>query len=177
MLTTPLPSQIDVRKLVTKGTEISVQAPLSSLPRISDLLADNSGSIAVKLQFYVDEERFRRVDGQVEGRVKRICQRCLEPMDVEVSSSFQLAVVWSEENAERLPSYIDPLIVGEELVDLADVVSEEMILSLPFVSYHAPADCSQAVGFVSKDAAVDEVVAKEAKPNPFQVLENLKFDK
>jgi uncharacterized protein len=178
MLTTPLPSQIDIRKLVTKGVEISVQAPLSSLPRVADLLADVDGSLSVKLQFYSDDERFRRVDGQLLGSVNMTCQRCLAPMAVEVDGQFNLAVVWSERDAERLPSYLEPLIVGEELIDLADVVSEELILGLPFVSYHNPADCSQQVGYVSGDTdAFNKAIEDAAADNPFQVLEKMKFDK
>jgi uncharacterized protein len=178
MLTTPLPSQIDIRKLVTKGVEISVQAPLSSLPRIADLLADVGGSLAVKLQFYSDDQRFRRVDGQLQGSVNMTCQRCMTPMVVDVDSQFNLAVVWSEEDAERLPASLEPLIVGEELVNLADIVSDELILGLPFVSYHSPTDCSQPVGYVSGDAgALKKALEEAAADNPFQVLEKMKFDK
>lgn len=178
MLTAPLPSQIDIRKWVVKGADISAEVPLSSLPRIADLLADSGGSIAVQLHFYVDEERFRRVDGHVKGSVKLTCQRCLEPMAVNVDCEFQLAIVWSEERAQGLPKRLEPLIVGEELVDLADVVSDELILSLPYVNYHDPADCSMSVGYESSDPGIkDKVVVDDARENPFQVLEKLKFDK
>ena len=183
MLTAPLPSQIDIRKLVVKGVEISAQAPVSSLPRIVDLLANDSGSIAVNLQFYRDEGRFRRIDGRLTGLVELICQRCLEPMPVTVDSQFSLGIVWSEKDAERLPKSLEPLIVGEELVDLADIVSEELILSLPYVNYHSAADCQQQVGYSSVDPDPAAVIKAKAdaenaeRDNPFNVLEKLKFDK
>ena len=188
MLTAPLPSQIDIRKLVVKGAEISANPPISSLPRIADLLAeDDSGtavrenSLAVNLQFYIDDERKRRVDGQITGTVYMTCQRCLEPMPVAVDVQFELGIVWSEEDAERLPKTLEPLIVGEELVDLADIVSEELILSLPYVNYHPAADCKQDIGYSSVDPedadAVEKASAEQEKDNPFQVLEQLKFDK
>jgi uncharacterized protein len=178
MLTAPLPSQIDIRKLVTKGVEIKAEVPISSLPRIVDLLADDSGSLTVELEFYKDDQRLRRLDGKISGSVDMVCQRCLEPVAVEVGFEFKLAVVWSEENAQRLPASIEPLIVGEELYDLADVVSDELILNLPFVNYHEAADCKQQVGYVSSDPEVSERISEVAeKDNPFQVLENLKFDK
>ncbi|WP_101759417.1 DUF177 domain-containing protein [Oceanicoccus sp. KOV_DT_Chl] len=180
MLTTPLPSEIDIRKLVVKGAEISAQAPVSSLPRVADLLADVEGSLQVDLQFYKDEGHFRRVDGQVAGTVNVICQRCMEPMSVAVDTRFELGIVWSEEDAERLPKSLEPLIVGEELVDLADIVSEELILSLPFVNYHPAAECKQTVGYSSVDPKVEAAIAKaeqSERPKPFEVLKNLKFDK
>ncbi|ARN76457.1 YceD family protein [Oceanicoccus sagamiensis] len=185
MLTAPLPSQIDIRKLVVKGAEISANPPISSLPRIEDLLAEgDSGKdseIAVKLEFYIDDERKRRVDGKITGTVNMTCQRCLEPMPVPIDVQFELGIVWSEEDAERLPKTLEPLIVGEELVDLADIVSEELILSLPYVNYHPAADCKQDVGYSSVDPEAAEAVAKadadNEKDNPFHVLEQLKFDK
>ena len=185
MLTAPLPSQIDIRKLVVKGAEISAKPPISSLPRIADLLADGESgaatSLTVNLQFYIDDERKRRVDGQITGFVNMTCQRCLEPMPVTVDAHFELGIVWSEEDAERLPKSIEPLIVGEELVDLADIVSEELILGLPYVNYHPAAECKQDVGYSSVDPEATEAVAKadteNEKENPFQVLEKLKFDK
>ncbi|MEE8059126.1 MAG: YceD family protein [Pseudomonadales bacterium] len=183
MSTAPLPNQIDIRKLVVKGAEISVQTPISTLPRIVDLLANDDGSIAVNLQFYIDEGRFRRVDGHLMGTVDVICQRCLEPMPVAIDTRFELGIVWSEKDAERLPKSLDPLIVGEELMDLGDVVSEELILCLPYVNYHDSADCQQQVGYssVDPDAIVDEAITVGQKganrDSPFNVLKKLKSNK
>lgn len=175
----PLPSQIDIRKLAVKGVEISASTSVSTLPRFVDLLANDSSSIDVDLCFYIDEERFRRVDGRIQGSVEVFCQRCLEPMPLTLDTRFSLGIVWSEDDAERLPSNLDPLIVGEELVDLADIVSEELILCLPFVSYHEPGACRQLPASSSGDTietgrlpAVDD-----QRENPFEVLKNMKFDK
>jgi len=169
-----LPNQLDVRKLAVKGVEISAEVPISSLPRVIDLLASDNGLITVKLDFYIDEQRFKRIDGQLKSRVEVFCQRCLEPMWVEKDADFNLAIVWSEKDAERLPKSLDPLIVGEELTEMYDVVSEELILSLPFVNYHSAEECGQVQGYISADpdAIVDAV--EEPKENPFNILAQLK---
>ena len=187
MLTASLPNQIDIRKWVVKGAEISVETPIAALPRVVDLLASDRGSLAITFQFYRDEGRFRRVDGHLLGSVEMVCQRCLEPMAVAVDTRFELAIVWSEKDAERLPKSLEPLIVGEELVDLADIVSEELILSLPYVNYHEASDCHQRANYSCVDPdAVIAVAEKDntrvtkgepEKENPFNILEKLKFDK
>ena len=181
MSNAPLPSQLDVRKLAQKGVEISAETPVSQLPRIVDMLANESGSVAVDLRFYTDEERIRRLDGSIRADVEVCCQRCLEPMPLHLQTEFALGIVWSEEDAKRLPAGLDPLIVGEELVDLADVVSEEFILSMPFVSYHAPEACRQvanySVGAIAEVSESDSVAATEKGDNPFKVLEQLKLGK
>lgn len=181
MSTAPLPSQIDIRKLAVKGTEIKAEVPVSSLVRISDMLANDSGSIDVSLQFYIDDERFRRVDGELSGSVAMLCQRCLDPVMTPIDTKFELAVVWSETDAERLPKSLEPLIVGEELSDLSDVVTEELILCIPFVNYHAEGACEQPVltGVVDDlPLATDDTgLGQGGKENPFQVLEKLKQGK
>lgn len=177
MSNAPLPTQLDVRKLAVKGVEISANPPVSSLLRFVDLLVSTEGEIAVNLRFYIDEQRFKCVDGHLNGVVNVNCQRCLEPMAVMLDTRFSLGIVWSEEDAERLPQSLEPLIVGEELLDLSDIVSEELILSLPFVNYHKPEDCQQVVGFASADPEAELETAKEECKNPFNVLAQLKPDK
>lgn len=176
----PLPSQLDIRKLTVKGIEIVADAAISSLPRVVDLLADQEGSIAVKLRFYIDEQRFKHIEGDLSSTVNVFCQRCLEPMPVVIDAHFDLGIVWSEDDAERLPKSLDPLIVGEELTDLRDVISEELILSLPYVNYHKPEECGQAIGYSVGD--LDEAAAGsgeelEKRENPFKALAKLKLEK
>jgi uncharacterized protein len=96
-------------------------------------------------------------------------------MPISIDSHFKLAIVWSEEESERLPKSLDPLIVGEELVDLHNVVSEELVLSLPFVNYHEADDCQQSIGYSSVDPDItEEVMTDNEKENPFNILQQLK---
>lgn len=176
MLNDPLPNQIDVRKLAVKGAEINASFSPLALPRFAGMLANSNGSVTTKLYFYIDSERKRRVDGVVEAAVEATCQRCLEPVGVVVESKFELAIVWSDDDAQRLPTSLEPLIVGEELIDLADVVEEELILSFPFVSYHDNEQCkeqSEGVVFSGSEEPVKEI----PKDNPFKMLEQLKTSK
>lgn len=181
MSTTPLPGQVDVRKWAGKGAELNTVTSVSMLPRFVDLLASTDSTVAVDLRFYTDDERKKCIDGHVRADVEVYCQRCLEPMPLALDVEFSLGIVWSEDDAQRLRSSLEPLIVGEELVDLADVVSEELILSMPFVSYHAPEDCKQEQNYstVPADEVIEPVPEQgtEKRENPFKVLEQLKRDK
>lgn len=176
-----LPSQVDARKLAVKGVEISAKFPVSRLTQFVDLLANDSGSVAANLRFYIDEQRFRRLDGRLSASIEVCCQRCLEPMPLQLEAEFELGIVWSEEDSMRLPASLEPLIIGEELTDLTEVISEELILSLPYVSYHAQDECKQLKNYST--ASVDEssnnilVEATAKSDNPFKVLEQLKLDK
>ena len=171
MLNDPLPKQVDVRKLIVKSAEITAQEPVARLERLSGLLADDSGEALVNLRFFVDEGRFRKIEGDIRSTVNVICQRCLEPMPIALTAEVNLAVVWTEDEAKQLPRVLDPLIVGEDPIDLSEIVEEELILSLPIVSYHE-GECEGHSSFSSGDE--EAAVAEEPKENPFSILEQLK---
>ena len=77
---------------------------------------------------------------QVKARLEMVCQRCLKPVDVVVASDRVLYLANSEAEAERLEAAladedIEVMVSGKNL-DLAGVVEDEVILSLPLVPMH-----------------------------------------
>lgn len=174
MLSDPLPTQVDVRKLVLKGAEISAEFPVSMLPRFSGMLANTEGSISAVLRFFTDENKVQVVEGEVKSSPFVVCQRCLEPMPVNIESHFELGLVRDDERAKQLPAGLDPLIVEDDLINLADIVEEELILSLPFVNYHKVEDCQRDQLFST--GQFDPSIERLAD-SPFKVLESLKPDK
>lgn len=183
MLKAPLPKQVDIRKLANKNAEFSVEFTPEQTTRFAAVLANTEGLIACEMQLYVDEQYRRRVDGNIKAKVNAVCQRCLGGVEVELTSTFSLAVVWNDEQAKVLPKDIDPLILDEdELVDLVDIVEEELLLSLPYVNYHEDMNCVAALNAdikLDEQSATDQSDTAEEfkKPNPFDVLAQLKTDK
>lgn len=181
MLKAPLPKQVDLRKLASKEAAFSVTFSPSETTRFASALMNTDGEVHAELQFYVDEQHRRRVDGKVKAAVFSQCQRCLGPVECDFESSFTLAIVWSDEQAEALPKDIDPLIWGEEPYDLIDIVEEELLLAFPYVNYHDDMNCvanlsgqlDLRVDDGDKQASeIDDSLPK--KPNPFDVLAQLK---
>ena len=68
-------------------------------------------------------------------QVKVPCQWCFDGMVIALSSHSALAAVWTDEQAQALPSRYDPLITEGE-TDLWRVVEDELLLSMPAFSYH-----------------------------------------
>ena len=168
----PLPKRVDPRKLAEREAEITGQIELQSMPELSTFLVDSVGSANVELRFALDEQRLRTVTGNARAKIRQVCQRCLEPVSIDIEAEFNLAVVLNEEQAKNLPRSYDPLLVEGDL-SLASLVEEELILSLPAVPYHR--DCSVQTSFGEVDL-VDEA-GQDEKPNPFSVLATLKKDR
>lgn len=171
MLTEPLPNLVDVRKLVQKGTQIRAELPVSQLPRFSGLLANTEGSVTTTLRFFIDEQKIRRVDGDIYCKAFAICQRCMEILPLSLESHFELAVVKDDEQARQLPDGLDPLIVTDDYISLADVVEEELILCLPIVNYHDDKNCQEVLGATADQP---DLPLEQPTDSPFKVLESLK---
>jgi len=164
----PIPKKIDPRKMAERGAQISADVPVSAMPDFCDMLADQDGQIQVELEFSIDEQRIRLIQGQASGQVNMTCQRCLEPVEIAVAATFNLGIAASEEAAKQLPRYYDPVIVDADELELIPLVQEELILSIPHDVYHA--DCSIQTSFGEPET----VVTESKKPNPFSVLAALK---
>ncbi len=173
MLSEPLPSMLDVRKAAVRGVSIKGSLKPLDLQRFRALLAEDAGTIEASLAFSRDEEHRYLIDLQVDAEVVVTCQRCLEPMAQALTSANRLAVVWTDDQAAHLPRHLEPLIEGDEGCRLWDLVEDELILALPAYSYHDTEECHRFLaGFAGQPP--DEQSAAEDKPNPFDVLAQLK---
>lgn len=180
----PLPKLLDIRKFMAADVELHASEPLRNFERLRDMLESPSdesewGDVDIRLHCFIDAQGKRRIDGSVQAAVLVTCQRCLQPMPLTLDSKFAVAAVWSEEDAEHLPKHLDAYVVGEGLQDVRPLIEDELIISLPYVSYHELEDCAVAPYRApeSDDDGEAEAVQPETKENPFKVLEQLKSGK
>ncbi|MDP1519425.1 YceD family protein [Porticoccus litoralis] len=173
-MTTPpqrsqLPRILDPRRLANQGEVLSGQVSAAHCERLRDAVLAINVPIQAELVFELAEQGRKVVAGHVDATVEVACQRCLQPMTLPLTVDFRLGIVWSEEEAKSLPKDLDPWVVEQETADLSAMVEDELLLALPFVTYH-PQDTCQAETHVS---AMEEPGASE-KENPFSILEQLK---
>lgn len=164
-----IPRHLDPRKMAHQGAVFTGDIPAGSLPRLQEAVSDVR-QVSVEAHFDVAEEGRRVLHGALSADVNVECQRCLEPMGVQLKGEFNLAVVWSEDEAKQLPSSYDPWITGEGEGDVYEILEEELLLSLPAVALHE-GECVDQGLFNGGERPDSE---SESKPNPFQVLQQLK---
>lgn len=170
MLTGQLPQYLDPRKYADQGRVIEGQLPVGELSRLQDLEDSLENLVQVALTFGRDEEGRCCITGQVSAVLSFPCQRCLAPVEYNVSSSVNVAVVWNEEQAKALPDALDPLIVSEKSLLLSQLLEEELILAMPILAVHEVCPESLPVSTEPEDLEQPE------KENPFAVLASLKRD-
>ena len=78
-------------------------------------------------------------DGELEGNILALCDRCLEPYNHDLKTSFHLFLALQhsetgEADIELMEEEMEVDIVKGEEIDLNDVVREQIYLSLPMKS-------------------------------------------
>ncbi|MFE8071543.1 YceD family protein [Marinobacteraceae bacterium S3BR75-40.1] len=171
-----LPASVDPYKLTEQDAKVAGKVPVARLTRLEPLLASvGEETVDVSLHFTRDAENRRILAGHLDAEVQVICQRCLETMGQKVESEFQLAVVASEEMAKQLPSWLEPLEMDGESVNLWSVVEDEMLLAMPPFPAHDLSQCPAAATLEAYAPPEEEEPAEESeRENPFKVLQKLK---
>lgn len=165
-----LPQRFNPDLLARDGTRFELVMPQGQMKRLSSILASADHDVQVTARFSRRKDHIV-ITGRLKTRFALVCQRCLEPMDVDISEPFELVFVENALQASALPDELDPVILDEHgQTHVVDLFEDEIILHVPDVPKHIDmAQCRQGpTEFGGVPAEVDE-----GKPNPFAALKNL----
>jgi uncharacterized protein len=144
-----LPGLIDPLAWVERGLEWQGQVPLARLPRLAEMILNPQGKAEVELSFG-RQGRIAAITGRVRADLEVMCQRCLEPLRIEVGSPIYLGVVSSIDEGNLLPEPYEPLLLEEEQIAFSAIVEDELILAIPPIPRHV---CCNLAGEI--DSGVD----------------------
>jgi len=137
----PLPIRIHHRRLASDNAKLEGTIPLARFERLIELLENDAGDVQVKLEFRPGHKRRTRIIGQFDFSAAMVCQSCMEPVTLGLVGEVRLMIVNSEAELEALDEEDDGLICSEDQLLLADLLEDDLILSLPMVSRHAEGEC------------------------------------
>lgn len=167
-----LPFRVDPFRFAHDSVELESQLPLTQMKRLSAILYQPEGMVTVKLAFAVDVLGVSSLLGNIQAGLNLICQRCLEPMHVDLDTSLALGFARSAAGLEQIPSELDPVRVEGGQVDLLALLEDEIMLALPQIPRHAENECSLRH---EHEAPNSESYRPQAQQeNPFSVLAGLK---
>ncbi len=167
LMSVDLSQTLDPLRLARSEEHLQGEIELSRMTRVRDLLQSDEGNVSFILAFDNDEAGNCRIRVEIETRLAMKCQRCLQPMQVDVVRQSVLGVVEDKTAIANLPNDYEPVILAEnENMTVINIVEDELLLAIPISPLHAPADCG-----ASKQL---EQLSTEAKVNPFAALASLK---
>ena len=146
----PLPEFVDPFRLARRRARIHGAVPIAEMPRVVALVRDDSGAAEAELRFRMAGSGAPRVDGRVRFTARLVCQRCLDPLDLELAPGFRAAFTDGGEAAGRaeLAAGYEPF-EHEGRIELKTMIEDEILLALPDFPMHLPDVC----GFVGESGA------------------------
>ncbi len=147
--------------------------PIARLVRLNETLLSKDGHITAKLEFG-NSAGFASLKGHVSAKLLVECQRCLEPVETELSGSFKFALVNSEADFALLPEEFEPYLVEGDEQSIIELIEDELLLCLPMVTIH---DDNCSAYMMKQNAKIKaEMQAEKEAENPFAALKALKTD-
>lgn len=188
-----LPAYLDPWQAVAREATFVGSFALTDLPRLRELLVgdalDATARVTFEIAFRRDEAGRPVVLGRVQAVLPLECQRCLGVVEHRVDAPVRLMLAQGPDLARDPPEPYEALPVIEDRVRPADLVEDELLLTLPQIPMH-PAGACQAAGWSeavagpalasgpTQDpaAALAPGQATPDRPNPFGVLAGWKTE-
>lgn len=170
-----LPKHIALDKWADLGFGWQGVVPVATFERLIKHIGNttNHDNISVKLTLG-RQDKILWLTYEVEAVLSVPCQRCLEPLVVDVSGQYRMAILENDSKIsylEALDETADYVLLDEVCLDdkkmlpVADLLEGELLLALPLSPRHD--DCEMHTNSVGE-------VADEPAENPFAVLASLK---
>lgn len=170
-----LPVEVNPFRLIEQRRQLSGRLPSDQLPRLQELLAEAVGDFEVELDFTQSPGHLPMIEGRVTGQVALTCQRCLEPVRMDVDSGISVVVTASQTDRRPEEEGYELCIIENERLFLQNFIEDEILLSLPVVPKHEQCEAARPLYEVqSGDVIEDEPITSEEKQNPFDVLKDWK---
>ena len=135
------------------------------MTRLGELLNDSRGVVHLELAFGRDEHGFTYIIGRYKTTLQLVCQRCLEPFTVKLVHAINVGIAFDRAGLNKLPEGLEPLLLKQETIVLAEFIEDEILLGLPISPMHRLEDC--AAGKLPGER-------NNTRENPFHVLKELK---
>jgi len=165
-----MPERFNPAELADTEAAFEGRLQPDALPRLRAATLTIEAPVTLQVAFYRDMGGHCVAEGRAATTVSLTCQRCMEPVRLELDAAFRLGVVEDDAAAAALPEDLEPQVVGHHALTPATLIEDELLLALPVVARHAdPADCGSRARHMSAGEA-----AQNERNNPFSVLKDLK---
>lgn len=165
-----VPEVLDAWRMVASRRGFEGRLPLSSMPRLGEVLLDTEGDVAFALDFDRDALKVPYVELRIEAALPLQCQRTLQRflLPVQVVQRLGLLSVDADEADEAAlpPGYEALPVAADGVLRPAELVEDELILAVPVVPVKPGSESVERDWPVPAD--------EEMRANPFSALQALK---
>jgi uncharacterized protein len=157
-------NHIDTLRFCKDAASLGGTYSPSDLPRLAaEVVADSDFLVAWQVQ----GESPDLLKLSLQTKVQMRCQRCLGALQEAIDVTYGFRFVKDEAQAQAEDEASDEIdhLVHAQQFDLQELIEDEMLMALPFVSLHE----------MCPETEVTSYVLKDEKLNPFAALAGLKL--
>jgi uncharacterized protein len=146
---------IDSLEFAQTGQSLRGSLPIPGLTRLRDSLVDDQGEVVFVVTGGRDARWRPTLDIGVTGVLHLRCQRCLGALDYPLRLANSLLLVDpGAANTEALGTEDAEWVENSATLDLAQLIEDEILLSLPYAPRHGDGSCRPDPGTTAGDAKV-----------------------
>ena len=174
-ISTSMPEHISLNKWEDTGFEWEGEIAPATFERLSAILTTEheQANIQLSINLY-RRSNVLHLAFQLAGDVWLTCQRCLQPVDINLTDDYDIALLDDESQVRLINEEQDYLLLDEvvteqspeRLLPLKKLIEDEILLKTPMAPKHD--DCEMTV------EQFGEIPDEEENENPFAALASLK---
>jgi uncharacterized protein len=130
----------------------------------------------VTLWASIDSTGLCTLYGDYTAKLKMVCQRCLELVDIDIKERLELVAIGSAGELALVDDGCETYLLGEHgKLSTGELIEDELLLSLPYIPMHTDeANCNASMLRVLRVNG-SEYDASQSR-HPFAILRRLKRD-
>ena len=144
----------DFEALAARQAELVGEFAVEKMARLAEYAGAQTGTVEARFAFARHDAGWIALTVSLQAALSVICQRCLEPLELEITEDVEFGIVDTDESAGLLPEGLETVVLDGDRFSPQQLVEDEMIMAVPLVPKHAPEQCA-----VDADALPDGVIA------------------
>ncbi len=161
-----LQQHVNPAELARKRARLEGVLAPAELARLCEVTLGIVADIEIELEFSRRRPGGTAVQGQVRTVISQVCQTCLDPVEISLSTTVDLLLLGSDEEIQVQPVHQDTLFYEVGAISIADLIEDDLLLALPMVPRHSE-DCLGKLDYEAPRAL------EPVRKRPFQDLGDL----
>lgn len=126
----------EIEGLAARGAALSDRFDLGRLPRFAEYTDAESAVVSAVFEFDSKELSWQALKLRFDASIWLPCQRCLQPMQLDMTDQVSFGIVNSDGLIAALPQQVEPLVHNGDRLNLIGLLEDELIVAVPFAPKH-----------------------------------------
>ncbi|MFI4880200.1 MAG: YceD family protein [Steroidobacterales bacterium] len=135
----PWSRPLEIDRLADGEADIDFAVPLAELAGLRSVRPGLGGLVSGRVHF-ARERGVAVAQMTMTGTAILECQRCMRPLEFAIDTQVRVGLVGSEAQAGGVPAELEPMLAPGGRIGIDELVTEELLLSLPSVPLHGEGD-------------------------------------